>query len=366
MSVTVVHLMPTLMERQLDAAAGELLQPRSRRARHRVLHRRPDRGDPRRPTGPRACVLADGREIPADLVVHGGRHPAQYRPGARRRARRQPRHPGRRRHAHLRPRHLRGRRMRRAPRRRFSAWSRRSGSRPRCAARASPATTRRSMSRRRSSPSLKVTGIDVFSAGELGGGRRARRRDHAARRQARRLQEARAARRTGSSACVLYGSVADGPWYFQLMRDKADVSAFRDRWSSAGPSPRQAGAPLPESMSPPWPTANRSAAATASRKGKICRAIRDKGLTTLDAVRAHTKASASCGSCTAPGRGAPGACHRRRGGPLRRPADVQMHRARARRGAPRDRRTGADDDPDGHAGARLEDRPTAAQNAARR
>jgi nitrite reductase (NADH) large subunit len=28
---------------------------------------------------------------------------------------------------------------------------------------------------------------------------------------------------------VLYGSVADGPWYVQLMRDKADVSSFRDQ-----------------------------------------------------------------------------------------------------------------------------------------
>ena len=30
-----------------------------------------------------------------------------------------------------------------------------------------------------------------------------------------------------------------------------------------------------------------------------CETIRAKELTTLDAVRAHTKASASCGSCTA-------------------------------------------------------------------
>jgi nitrite reductase (NADH) large subunit len=28
---------------------------------------------------------------------------------------------------------------------------------------------------------------------------------------------------------VLYGSVDDGPWYVQLMREKADVSAFRDQ-----------------------------------------------------------------------------------------------------------------------------------------
>ncbi|MFZ3309239.1 MAG: hypothetical protein WA280_07720, partial [Xanthobacteraceae bacterium] len=28
---------------------------------------------------------------------------------------------------------------------------------------------------------------------------------------------------------VLYGSVGDGPWYVQLMHDKADIAPFRDR-----------------------------------------------------------------------------------------------------------------------------------------
>ena len=33
-------------------------------------------------------------------------------------------------------------------------------------------------------------------------------------------------------------------------------------------------------------------------KGTICKAIKDKGLFTLDEVRKHTKARSSCGSCT--------------------------------------------------------------------
>ena len=33
-------------------------------------------------------------------------------------------------------------------------------------------------------------------------------------------------------------------------------------------------------------------------KGTICKAIKEKGLFTLEEVRKHTKASASCGSCT--------------------------------------------------------------------
>ena len=68
MAVTVVHLMPNLMERQLDAAAGDLLR--------RDIERRgvacvtnaeteeivgTDRAE--------AVVLADGRQLAADLVV---------------------------------------------------------------------------------------------------------------------------------------------------------------------------------------------------------------------------------------------------------------------------------------------------------
>ena len=33
-------------------------------------------------------------------------------------------------------------------------------------------------------------------------------------------------------------------------------------------------------------------------KGAVCKAIKEKGLFTLEEVRKHTKASASCGSCT--------------------------------------------------------------------
>ena len=68
MSVALVHLMPTLMERQLDAAAGQLLQ--------RDLDRRGiaffTNGQTEEITGTERAEgvqLADGRFIPADLVV---------------------------------------------------------------------------------------------------------------------------------------------------------------------------------------------------------------------------------------------------------------------------------------------------------
>src|SRR5579871_5421561 len=68
MSVALVHLMPTLMERQLDAAAGQLLQ--------RELDRRGiaffTNGQTEEITGTKyaeGVQLADGRFVPADLVV---------------------------------------------------------------------------------------------------------------------------------------------------------------------------------------------------------------------------------------------------------------------------------------------------------
>jgi nitrite reductase (NADH) large subunit len=68
MAVTVLHLMPTLMERQLDEAAGLLLQRDLERAGLTILTRAQTEalvGD----NSIRAVLLADGREIAADLVV---------------------------------------------------------------------------------------------------------------------------------------------------------------------------------------------------------------------------------------------------------------------------------------------------------
>ena len=64
-------------------------------------------------------------------------------------------------------------------------------------------------------------------------------------------------------------------------------------------------------------------------KGRICAAIQAKELTTLDEVRAHTKASASCGQCT----GKVEALLAHLGGAVaanaRQAGDVQMHRCSA-------------------------------------
>jgi nitrite reductase (NADH) large subunit len=76
--------------------------------------------------------------------------------------------------------------------------------------------------------SLKITGVDVFSAGALVPADEADEEItlHDAKRGLYKKVILRGDRVIG---CVLYGSVSDGPWYVQLMRDKVDVAPIRDQ-----------------------------------------------------------------------------------------------------------------------------------------
>jgi nitrite reductase (NADH) large subunit len=104
--------------------------------------------------------------------------------------------------------------------------------------------------------------------------------------------ERRAARRT-----VLYGESADGAWFFDMLKRGTNVSEMRE--SLIFGQAYQGGAPLN-------PTAAVVALADDAQicgcngisKVKIVDTILAKGLSTLDGVRAHTKASSSCGTCT--------------------------------------------------------------------
>jgi nitrite reductase (NADH) large subunit len=74
---------------------------------------------------------------------------------------------------------------------------------------------------------LKVTGIDLYSAGDIVGGPSTQDlvlRDRRSGVYKRLVLEG--SRLTGA---VLYGDVADGPWYFDLIQRGVDVSALRDR-----------------------------------------------------------------------------------------------------------------------------------------
>jgi nitrite reductase (NADH) large subunit len=69
MKVTVVHLMPTLMERQLDEAAGWLLKSELERRGQAILTEADTEAILERDGHVAGVRLKDGREIPADLVV---------------------------------------------------------------------------------------------------------------------------------------------------------------------------------------------------------------------------------------------------------------------------------------------------------
>ncbi|WP_066262097.1 nitrite reductase large subunit NirB [Hydrogenophaga flava] len=145
------------------------------------------------------------------------------------------------------------------------------------------------------STKLKVTGIDLFSAGEFMGGDG--------------TEEIVMSDPFGGvykklvikddklvGAC-LYGDTVDGSWYFKLLREGRTVSDIRDKLmfgeSNIGDTGHQG-----HNKAAAMKDSDEVCGCNGVTKGTICKAIKDKGLFTLDEVKKHTKASASCGSCT--------------------------------------------------------------------
>ena len=144
------------------------------------------------------------------------------------------------------------------------------------------------------STKLKVTGIDVFSAGDFIGDETTE--DIVIKDAARGVYKKLVLKDNRIQGAVLYGDTIDGSWYFQLLRDGTNVADFRDQLmfgqahlGDAGHGGNSAAA-MPDDME--------VCGCNGVCKGDISRAITGQGLFTLDDVRVHTKASASCGSCT--------------------------------------------------------------------
>lgn len=145
------------------------------------------------------------------------------------------------------------------------------------------------------STKLKVTGIDLFSAGNFLG-------DDGTEEIT--LQDATNGvykklilKDNKIAGAVLYGDTVDGAWYFDLLRDGTDISDFREQLifgrahlGDAGHGGENVAASLDDS--------SEVCGCNGVCKGDIIAAITGKKLFTLDEVRAHTKASSSCGSCT--------------------------------------------------------------------
>ncbi len=145
------------------------------------------------------------------------------------------------------------------------------------------------------STKLKVTGIDLFSAGDFIGDETTE--EIVMKDAARGVYKKVVLKDNRVVGAVMYGDTVDGAWYFQLLRDKTDVSDIRDHLmlgqahlGDAGHGGQNAAAAMSDDME--------VCGCNGVCKGDIVKAITEKKLFTLDDVRAHTKASASCGSCT--------------------------------------------------------------------
>jgi nitrite reductase (NADH) large subunit len=142
---------------------------------------------------------------------------------------------------------------------------------------------------------LKVTGIDLFSAGDFHGDDTTE--DMVFQDAASGVYKKLVIKDNKIIGAVLYGDTIDGTWYFQLLRDGTDISDIRENLlfgqahlGDSGHGDDNRVAAMPDSAE--------ICGCNGVCKGDIVNAIVDKKLFTLDDVRAHTKASSSCGSCT--------------------------------------------------------------------
>ncbi|HMV54036.1 MAG TPA: nitrite reductase large subunit NirB, partial [Rhodocyclaceae bacterium] len=144
------------------------------------------------------------------------------------------------------------------------------------------------------STKLKVTGIDVFSAGDFSGKGAEEIVLHDRQGGVYKRILLKDNRIVGT---VLYGDTADGSWYFQLLKDRQDVHDVRDHLMFGQNHLGDAGH-KGESHAASMPDSAQVCGCNGVCKGDIVKAIKTHGLFTLEDVRKHTKASSSCGSCT--------------------------------------------------------------------
>jgi nitrite reductase (NADH) large subunit len=300
MRVTVIHVMPTLMDRQLDSVAGKLLQKSlEERGLRFVMGGQTQAliGDQDGGKAGRVMALQfkDGSEIPADLVVMAvGIRPNTDLAEAM--------------HLHVNRGIVVTDTLQTVTDARIYSVGECAAHRGIAYGLVAPLFEQAKVAANHlaqfgigrylgslTSTKLKVTGIDLFSAGEFMGGEG--------------TEEIVMSDPFGGvykklvlkddklvGAC-LYGDTVDGSWYFKLLRDGRSISDIRDKLmfgeSNIGDVGHQG-----HNKAAAMLDADEVCGCNGVTKGTICKAIKEKGLFTLDEVRKHTKASASCGSCT--------------------------------------------------------------------
>ncbi|WP_282078281.1 nitrite reductase large subunit NirB [Epibacterium ulvae] len=144
------------------------------------------------------------------------------------------------------------------------------------------------------STKLKVTGCDLFSAGDFA--EADGREDIVFRDPARGVYKRLVIEENRVVGAVFYGDTADSNWFFGLIKDKTDISDMRDTLIF-GPAYQGGDALDPMAAVAALPLDAEICGCNGICKGQIVEAI-EAGATDLGAVRATTKASASCGTCT--------------------------------------------------------------------
>ena len=142
---------------------------------------------------------------------------------------------------------------------------------------------------------LKVTGIQLYSAGDFAEAKG--REEIVLRDAARGLYRRVVLKDNRIIGVVMYGDTTDGPWLFDHLKRQTDVADKRETLIFG--QSYQVGIPLdPAAAVAVLPDDAEICGCNGVCKGRITGAIAGLGLKTLDDVRSHTKASASCGSCT--------------------------------------------------------------------
>jgi nitrite reductase (NADH) large subunit len=292
MKVTVIHLMPTLMERQLDEAAGWLLKA-ALESRGQAILTGADTGEIYGDGRVEGVRLKDGRDIPASLVVMA----VGIRPNVKL-ARDAGLAIGRGIHVddHLVTSDASILAVGECVEHNGAVYGLVAPLWEMCRSLAGGLVgTPNGYTGSVTSTKLKVSGIDVFSAGDFTGGEGCE--DIVMRDASRGVYKRVIVKDDRLVGAVLYGDTTDGNWYFDLLKNAEDVAPIRDALIFG-----QAFASGGASADPHAAVAAMAAEAeicgcNGVSKGVIVKAI-EGGACSLDAVRACTKASASCGSCT--------------------------------------------------------------------
>jgi nitrite reductase (NADH) large subunit len=148
------------------------------------------------------------------------------------------------------------------------------------------------------STKLKVTGIDLFSAGDFIGGEGTE--DIVLSDPIGGVYKKLVIRDDKLVGACLYGDTVDGSWYFQLVREGRNIAEIRDTLMFGESNTMRPGDVGHEGFTKAaaMPDSAEVCGCNGVCKGTIVKAIKEKGLFTLEDVRKHTKASGSCGSCT--------------------------------------------------------------------